>query len=314
MAITLNTSFSPSESHAAAAPRAEIPFQISLGPTLVQPSVGWLGGEAAEALFPSARPLGDMHGFQLHETSNLLIGTASSFVGPSIADTTRELYTRLLAATEGRPLYRIWNYVPAINHTGNGLENYQAFCVGRSLVFEAAHGSHYRRALPAASAVGSAGDLLTVVFVAGREAPQHFENPEQIAAYDYPREYGARPPSFARATVARFGAKPLIFISGTASIKGHVTIAPASLSAQLDCTLDNLSLIGRAAGLGEHLRAPAATTARHFKIYVRDPADYDQVRTRLEHDLIRPGDHAIYLQADICRAALKLEIEATLIG
>lgn len=292
---------------------AEDGFRISLGSSYTSPTVPWLGGAREESLFPSAQTLGEAHGFQLYETSHLLIGVGSTFSGSSVAESTRELYTRLLAASEGRPLYRIWNYLPAINQSSDELENYQAFCVGRSLVFEAAHGANYRRHLPAASAVGSSGELLTAVFVAGRETPQHIENPEQIAAYDYPREHGVRPPSFARATVVPSRTRPLTFISGTASIKGHATVAPDSLSSQLDCTLNNLNLIGRAAGLGERLQA-SSSTARHFKVYVRHPSDYAQVRARLERDLFRADDQVIYLQADICRAALKLEVEATLIG
>jgi hypothetical protein len=53
---------------------------------------------------------------------------------------------------------------------------------------------------------------------------------------------------------------------------------------------------------------------RHFKIYLRDAAVIDEVRSRLDRELLKPTDHVIYLQADICRSVLKLEIEATLLG
>jgi hypothetical protein len=126
-------------------------------------------------------------------------------------------------------------------------------------------------------------------------------------------EHGPRAPSFARATVAKDGARVLTFVSGTAAIRGHETVAPGSFDEQLDCTLDNLRLISTTAGLGEQLGAGGAIR-RFFKIYLRHPKDYQIARARLERRLFQPEDNVIYLQTDICREALDLEIEATLVG
>jgi hypothetical protein len=113
--------------------------------------------------------------------------------------------------------------------------------------------------------------------------------------------------------VVQTGGRTFAFISGTAAIKGHHTVGAGSLAAQLDCTLDNLRLISRATGLGEDL-APGPGRRRHFKVYLRHAADLATVRARLEQSLLQPADEVVYLQADICRAALDLEIEATLIS
>lgn len=272
----------------------------------------WLGGARTEQLFPAARWAGANQGFQLWETDGLLIGASVQRVGASLRRTTRELYGRLFRASVGWPLYRVWNYVPGINDTVEGCENYHAFCEGRAEAFETLHGSGFKRALPSASAVGSDGEALAVVFVAGRKTPQHLENPEQVPAYEYPREHGPRAPSFSRATVAETeSGRRLVFVSGTAAIKGHATVAPGDLDAQLDCTLDNLRLISRAAALGDALGAEAAAT-RHFKVYLRDAATYRRVRDRLEAELVQASDRVMYLQAEVCRAALEVEIEATL--
>ena len=120
-----------------------------------------------------------------------------------------------------------------------------------------------------------------------------------------------RAPSFARATVAREGRNTWTFISGTSAIKGHETVAPGALAAQLECTLDNLRLMSRKAGLGDDLGA-GRIRPRQFKVYLRHAADLTAVRARLERSLFRPQDVVTYLQAEICRAALNLEIEATL--
>ncbi len=194
-----------------------------------------------------------------------------------------------------------------------GLENYQAFCRGRSLAFEERHGPAFKWALPAASAVGGDDHHLAVIFAAGSTAPHHIENPEQTPAYEYPREHGPRSPSFARATVVEEGGCRYAFISGTSAIKGHATVAPGAWDRQLACTLDNLRLISRAIDLGDTFGAGKNLT-RHFKIYLRRAEDLSAVRTVLETALLQPGDRVTYLRADICRAALNLEIEAAIVG
>lgn len=273
-----------------------------------------LGGDAAEEIFGSAVAIGSRHGIALCRSGSLLIGHASApFVAEELVARTQALYAGVLSACGGKPLFRMWNYVPRINAAEAGQENYRAFCVGRSLAFEAKFGVGYMERLPAASAVGCEGDRLWLVFVAGETEPRHFENPAQVPAYRYPAEHGPRSPSFARATTAVDGTRRLTFISGTAAIKGHETVAPGSLDVQLDCTLDNLRLISQAAGLGEDLRG-GEESRRHFKVYLRHARDFARVRTRLEQSLFAPADAVTYLRADICRAALDLEIEATVVA
>jgi hypothetical protein len=274
-----------------------------------------LGPEAREAIFPESVTREPGAGLQLFTRAGLLLGCVTEPVADerALARQTQDLYRRVLVATRGRHLYRIWNYIPRINGLADGLENYRAFCQGRSLAFEAEAGAGFPQVLPSASGVGTADGCLSLVFVAGSARPRHFENPEQIPAYRYPAEHGPRPPSFSRATVAVLPDRTLAFISGTAAIKGHQTVAPDTLAAQLDCTLDNLRLISSVAGLGDQLGAGRGGR-RHFKVYLRHAADLAATRARLEAALLQPADHVIYLQADICRAALTVEIEATLVS
>jgi chorismate lyase/3-hydroxybenzoate synthase len=282
------------------------------GPGLRLP-VPLLAGEAVEKIFDEVQPAGEQEGFKLFYRGGLLLGWVLEPVRPDLAGQSQRLYQRLLALARGRHLYRIWNYIPRINAQVDGLENYQAFCRGRSLAFEEALGPAFKPALPSASAVGGDDGHLAVVFAAGAAAPRHMENPEQTPAYEYPREHGPRPPSFARATMVGEGGRRYAFISGTSAVKGHASVAPGELRGQLTCTLDNLRLISRAIGLGEAFGADK-TFARHFKIYLRHAGDLAAVRVALEVALLQPGDRVTYLRADICRAELNLEIEATLVG
>lgn len=250
-------------------------------------------------------------GFTLFGASGLLAGFAVAGPGVELEAAAGNLYDGLFAATRGLRLYRIWNYVPRINAVERGLENYRLFCRGRSLAFEREFGSGFRKLLPSASAVGSVSGPLALGFLAGDAAPRHFENPRQVPAFDYPPQYGPRPPSFARATAVTLESGRHVIISGTAAISGHATVAVGNLDRQLACTLENLALIGATAGAGDAF-GPNNSWSRRFKVYVRNAADLARISARLESALLRAGDSVQYLQADLCRSELLVEIEAVL--
>lgn len=265
-------------------------------------------------IFPDAVPVTSKRGFELYAHQGLVLGWSRRRPGASLREAARAAYADLFAVAAGRHLYRIWNQVPAINALNReGVEHYREFNAGRALAFEAAFGAGFPGHLPAASGVGTEGDDLIIAFVAGAAAARHFENPDQVPAYRYPAEHGPRPPSFARATATEFGGRRLVFVSGTAAIKGHATVAPHSLDRQLDCTFDNLRLISRTAGVDDDLGA-ARGASRHFKVYLRPGEDEGLVRRRCAAELLRPDDDVVWRPAALCRAALKVEIEVTLAG
>lgn len=270
-----------------------------------------LGGNAQEVILKGAVPLGVRDGVQIFRSGRFLVGYVKEPVEVNLAAQSQRIYAGILKVCDSRHLYRMWNYVPRINAVSDGLEHYRAFCKGRSLAFEQRHGSQFQHQLPAASAVGTEDSHVDVIFIAGEAAPVHIENPEQIPAYHYPLEYGPRSPSFSRATLATDGGMEWIYVSGTAAIKGHATVAPGSLREQIDCTLDNLRLISRACGVGDELGRDRGWT-RHFKVYLRHVQDYAGAVRALRGTLIGDKDTVCYLRADVCRAALNIEIEATL--
>ena len=277
-----------------------------------------LHGRPVESFFGEATGIGQTGPFRLSRTADWLLGAASvaPVAGEGFESTVWRLYESLFAAVRGWKLARIWNYVPAINAPDvDGLERYRAFSRGRSQAFEREFGPGFRVAIPAASAVGTDAPELTVVFAATRATPRHVENPLQVPAYDYPPEHGPRPPSFARATVVPLpaGERADVFISGTAAIRGHATVAPDETLPQLACTLENLREISSACGIGPDL-ARGRAEARHFKVYLRQAADLPAVRAVLERELLKPADNVSYLRSDICRRELDVEIEATLLG
>src|SRR5665647_1300962 len=205
-------------------------------------------------------------------------------------------------------LFRVWNYIAAINIHSFGLERYRQFNLGRQDAF-LAHGRDVAGNVPAASALGSAQGPLTIAFLAGRVAPLNIENPRQISAYQYPQQYGPRSPTFSRASLVRLGQDEVLFVSGTASIVGHATLHPADVVTQTRETMANIeAVLAEANRLASQPRFDLASL--YYKVYVRHPADLAQIRAELAHCV---GDalKAVYLQADVCRQDLLLEIEAT---
>jgi hypothetical protein len=77
--------------------------------------------------------------------------------------------------------------------------------------------------------------------------------------------------------------------------------------------LENLAGISAACGLGPELDR-GGRAARHFKVYLRHAADLPVVAATLANRLLAASDRVSYLQADLCRAPLLVEIEATLFG
>lgn len=292
-------------------------LQIALGgegSAVFDTGVPVLAGDRVDDLFAAAHPAGRSGGLSLFDSGAWRLGVGVVPTGDGLESATQRLYADILQATRGLHLARIWNYVPEINETGpSGLENYRAFCQGRSHAFAQWHGAGFETFVPAASAVGCRSSSLTVLFAAGPDAPRHVENPVQVPAYDYPADYGPRSPSFARASVVAGEDGATVFISGTAAIRGHATVAPDDLVGQLACTLENLREISLACGLGPQLDR-AGRAARHFKVYLRRAADQPLVARTLAAQLLTAGDRVSYLLADICRQSLLVEIEATLFG
>jgi chorismate lyase / 3-hydroxybenzoate synthase len=219
----------------------------------------------------------------------------------------RQMYAALAAAGDLR-LVRIWNYIPEINRETHGLERYRQFNTARHDA-SLACGRAVAGAVPAASALGAKPDSpLTIYFLASHRAPAFIENPRQVSAYRYPLQYGPRSPAFSRATVLGEGEEAMLFISGTASIVGHRTLHVGDARAQAREALVNIEALleeaARRRGVG-----PLRLESLAYKVYVRDPRELPAIRAELES---AAGTRAalLYLQADICRQDLAVEIEA----
>lgn len=215
----------------------------------------------------------------------------------------------VLKKTEHRHLIRVWNYLPEINREAGGDERYRLFNSARQLAFRNS-GQATVGTVPAASALGSpAGSPISIYFLAARRPPKMIENPRQTSAYYYPPQFGRHSPIFSRACVLTESAGTNLFVSGTASIVGHETIHQGDVGAQTRETMANIDAlldeVNRVAGPARY-----SLDRLKFKVYVRQPSDLSAIEAALSGSL-RSSTPIVYLQADVCREDLLVEIEAT---
>ncbi len=237
-----------------------------------------------------------------------MCGVAAVPVGDrNIEGVTEQLYTTILTLTDGLVLHRFWNFIPQINQPVGELDRYMCFCTGRARAFSNPTNPFTGEELPPASAVGTHGDHLCVVFVAGPESLTPVENPLQVPAYEYPPKYGPRSPSFARAGV--IDATRTLLISGTASIRGSESLHPGDFESQARTALENIQAVSEAAGCPEWL-AGGGTHRSTVRVYVKDAGARLQHAAWFERHLPVGIEQINFIQADICRAELLLELEA----
>ena len=229
--------------------------------------------------------------------------------GTLLDSVTYNAYRRLLiqARALGYPhLLPVWNYFPQINLESEGLERYQRFCAGRHQAL-AENLSGFPGTLPAGTAVGTMSGPLTVHFLAAKQAGTHVENPRQVRAYEYPPIYGPSSPSFARATLLPSTSGSQLLISGTASVVGHVSAHIGDPGKQTLEIIHNLNaLIVQTEQLHGVTRGQAL-----FKIYIRHPAHFATICDILKEQL-PSHTQVLYLQGEMCRRELLLEIEGIL--
>lgn len=223
-------------------------------------------------------------------------------------------YRKLIAFTTARGyphLLRVWNYLGDITRGEGDQERYRRFCLGRGNGLRAGLGAD-PLALPAATAIGRVEGprRLQVYWLASRNPGTALENPRQLSAYRYPRQYGPQPPSFARAMLPPEGSAVPLLLSGTAAIVGHRSRHPDSVATQLDETLTNLGCL-IAAGRARRPSLPARFGPHsRLKVYVREREEMAIVAALLDQRL-GPDVPRIVLHAQVCRRELRIEIDGS---
>ena len=177
----------------------------------------------------------------------------------SVTDAYRLVFEQL--AARDLHLVRTWAAIPGIHESHGEVDRYMVFNGGRFAAYSAWLGGReeFSRAVTTASAVGSSEKALYIHCLAARESGIPVDNPRQVPAYRYSRQFGPLPPCFARATLlpSPFEGSRMLLVGGTASIVGEQSMHLGDLSGQIDETFRNLAaVVASACGV------PAATEDR----------------------------------------------------
>ncbi len=230
--------------------------------------------------------------------------------------------------TEGMTMdhvIRQWNYVGGILKInaadGRDLQNYQVFNEVRGRFYK-----HYRtrKDFPAATGIGVKIPGVTIDFFAvkpfvGSVTTAPVNNRKQQNAYVYGQEVlvgsapmktaAKQPPQFERARLLEMPGNSTLFLSGTASIIGQETVGIGDVEEQTRVTIGNLEEITRSAEGTLNMDALRYTLLR---VYVKKEEDFPVVQQICKEYF--PDVSIAFVQADVCRDNLLVEIEGEMVA
>ena len=222
-------------------------------------------------------------------------------------------------------IVRQWNYIEHITFERDNLQNYQQFNDARSVFYNSSIWPH---AYPAATGIGAFGGGVVVELNAlvPREGVKvvPIDNKLQVAAHHYsqrvlagktPQTEQKSTPKFERAKMIACTNGYKLYISGTAAIRGEQSLGEMGVVQQASVTMENIKeLLSASQQSYTKLFKAIVLPPRllHLRVYVRNPEDFPLVRNYITANY--PTVPTLYLQADICRRELLIEIEGTAIS
>jgi enamine deaminase RidA (YjgF/YER057c/UK114 family) len=236
----------------------------------------------------------------------------------------RQMQAQLaLAGASFAQVVRTWLYINQITSEQTGRLRYQELNRARTDFYHKMRFNCGNRApcapqtiYPASTGIGSRGSNIVMSCMAlDTQRPDVFvlplENPQQTSAYEYGATYSPQSPKFSRAMAVVQGHFVCTLVSGTASIVDARTCHPGDIVRQTEQTIDNIEKLIAPENFARHGVTGAGaglTDIAKLRVYIRRAQDYQQCREVCERRL--PRVPAIYLEADICRPDLLVEIEA----
>lgn len=218
-------------------------------------------------------------------------------------------------------IVRQWNYIGNILDVRNGIQNYQVFNDVRSDYYSRLR---KKQSYPAATGVGTkhTGAILDFYAVESDESIRitAVDNPDQVNAYNYSMNNVAdlsqevlkpgQPPQFERALLIEDGKHTILHISGTASIIGQDTIGKGNIEKQINVTIGNIMKLTDTKRLGNLTENSSFKRSRFslLRVYIKNRRDFPVVQSICNENF--PDIPALYLEADICRNDLLIEMEA----
>ncbi len=251
---------------------------------------------------------------------------ASSNKEKDINNQSEEVFEKIRAILDAEEMrfsdiVRQWNYIEKITEESyferSTRQNYQQFNDVRSKYYDSAE---WINGYPAATGIGMNCGGAAIEFTAAKADDNSkiipIANPRQIDAHSYSGDVlvGAgsqrTTPKFERAKVITDGALTEMYVSGTAAILKEKTVELDSVEKQTKTTIENI----------EHLTSPenlqkcgvnpdiSEIDLEYVRVYVKNREDIPKVKDICKNHY---GNIPIlYVQADVCRNDLLVEIEA----
>ncbi|MBQ3536514.1 MAG: hypothetical protein IJA57_07145 [Alistipes sp.] len=250
----------------------------------------------------------------------LYTGGFCSTLNKSIEEQSDDVFLQLgsVLSREGfaiDDIVRQWNYIEYITHCSTEGQHYQQFNDSRSRFYERVE---WRNGYPAATGIGTCGGGVVVVVDAVKqsaETSRALDNPLQLSAHSYSQQVlieGRDPqrkttPKFERARWVGDDGEGMIYISGTAAIRGEASLR-TDVVQQGVTTMENIDCLTSAENQARHgVPTPEECEYEMLRVYVKHEAGWQQVEAWLRENY--PCSDVAFVVADICREELLIEIE-----
>jgi enamine deaminase RidA (YjgF/YER057c/UK114 family) len=219
-------------------------------------------------------------------------------------------------------IVRQWNYVDGILGSSPfnncRMQHYQIFNEVRNSYYSQ---NRKIKSFPAATGIGMNSSLVGLdCYAIGNPSVIQVipvSNPNQQDSYQYGQEVlvgepfiRKQPPQFERAVLLKSATISKLIISGTASIIGQRTIGIGDVDLQTRITIENIEALASRTNLDIHCLNVEEYPDKYsyLRVYVKNRSDIPVVK---ELCIKHFGDiPATFVQADICRDNLLVEIEA----
>ncbi len=215
-------------------------------------------------------------------------------------------------------IIRQWNYIEHIVKTDDGKQNYQDFNDSRSRFYNKAN---WENGYPAATGVGMscAGvmidldalhsidpDIKIVALNNSLQVPAHAYSPCVLIGDD--KKTPKTTPKFERAKLVLNSIKGLIYISGTAAIRGELSLEGMGIEKQTHITLENIEhLISNETLADAGIESPVNTRLCYLRVYLKEELFFGPAKKIIDKKY--SGLPSVYLKGDVCRDELLVEIE-----
>ena len=209
---------------------------------------------------------------------------------------------------------RMWNHVPGIlDSVGNDMNRYHLLNQARHDVYCRWYGTPdaFKEHVVTATCTGHGGSDFIYHCLAAPSSGIGIENPRQSASYRYSKQYGPKPPCFARATLlpVNGSGRQQVLVGGTASVRGENSLFFGNLSGQLNETLDNMvSILEAATPDSPSTATPSLAWYSDLRVYYKNADDRVQIESAVLESF-HPDASVEWIQAPICRDELMVEIE-----